>query len=288
MDHGWDEPTRQDRTERAERERFATSRVARDPDVERRDRLREAERWRAINQSPWTIGLSFYDQRDLYTRNASIDTDGYELGPDIHPEEGSYAYHREFHPGFHMLREGDATLFEREAWPWLNYKPLHDSPYYAHLHEHEHELQRERKDDARPRGPWSRLRTWADKAWSRFVETLVPGAWPNPPFRVRDALRDTRAHASLAREGARQLIEPSDLRLERDVRAALVRERDLDASDIEVDVRRGEVTLRGTVIDRRSKTLAARTCEAVHGVRSVHNRLTIRREDPTETKLVLA
>src|SRR5690606_26930181 len=119
---------------------------------------------------------------------------------------------------------------------------------------------------------------------SRFIEGLVPGAWPYPPFGARGALlEDPRAHARLVRDEARYLVQPSDLRLERDVCAALAHQRELDTSDIQVDVRRGEVTLRGTVVDRRSKVLAARTCARVRGVRGVHNRLTIRRVDPSDT-----
>lgn len=45
-----------------------------------------------MNKSPWQIGASHWDQRDLYTQNARTDDGGYGLGPAIHPEEGSYAY----------------------------------------------------------------------------------------------------------------------------------------------------------------------------------------------------
>src|SRR5690606_33268635 len=86
-----------------------------------------------VNSSPWSIGMAHYDQRDLYTANASIDEDGYGCGPSHHPEEGSYAYHREFHPGFNMLRVGNANLYERAAWPWLNYTDT--DPYFAHINE---------------------------------------------------------------------------------------------------------------------------------------------------------
>ncbi len=51
---------------------------------------------------------------------------------------------------------------------------------------------------------------------------------------------------------------------------------DLDAGDVEVDVRDGEVTLRGTVDDRRQKWLTEDISDAVTGVRDVHNELKIR------------
>ena len=58
MDHRWDESTWQDRAARGERERFGTSRIERDPDVERRDHLCLADRNRLKNQTPWAIGTA--------------------------------------------------------------------------------------------------------------------------------------------------------------------------------------------------------------------------------------
>jgi len=51
----------------------------------------------------------------------------------------------------------------------------------------------------------------------------------------------------------------------------------LDASDIEVTVLSGEVTLQGTVHDKLAKRLAEDIAEDVRGVKDVHNHLTIRR-----------
>lgn len=243
MDHRWDDSTWQDRAARGERERFGASRIARDPDVERRDREREAERRRSINQSPWSIGEAFYDQRDSYTRSSSIGKDGYGSGPSIHPEEGSYAYPREPHPPV-VLRASHANLYEREAWPWLNYKDPEDDPYFAHLHEHERG------------GLWQRLK-------DRVATTLHAGAGPKNAYR-------------------------SDERIKEDVCDALMYRGDLDATDIDVNVKTAEVTLEGTVSDRRSKRIAEETVEGVQGVRDVHNRLTIRRDEPTDANVAFA
>lgn len=137
MDHRWDEATLQDRAERAEQERLGSPRVERDLDVERRDALRRSERIRASNQSPWSIGTAFYDQRDLYTKSGEIDASGYGRGPSFHPPEGSYAYPRHTAPNEQEIRASDATLFEKEAWPWLVYKPTFSDPYFAFLHQRE-------------------------------------------------------------------------------------------------------------------------------------------------------
>lgn len=52
---------------------------------------------------------------------------------------------------------------------------------------------------------------------------------------------------------------------------------DIDASTVEVDVEDGEVTLSGTVNDRRQKRLIEDCAESVYGVRDVHNHLRIER-----------
>ncbi|MDT8306703.1 MAG: BON domain-containing protein [Anaerolineae bacterium] len=53
----------------------------------------------------------------------------------------------------------------------------------------------------------------------------------------------------------------------------------LDASDVEVRVENGEVSLEGTVSDRRAKRLAEDLVSGVRGVWDVHNRLRIPRAD---------
>ncbi len=150
MDHRWDDSNRQDHAARGEHERYGARRIEDDPDVERRDRLREAERLASINQSPWSIGVSHWDQRDLYTRNNRIDEEGYGRGPSMHPERGSYAYPRQARNPGHPVQqrpEYEASLHEREAWPWLNYHDVKDHPSFAHLsHEEKHGIWTRLKD----------------------------------------------------------------------------------------------------------------------------------------------
>lgn len=65
----------------------------------------------------------------------------------------------------------------------------------------------------------------------------------------------------------------SDERIADEVNEALTRDPDVDATDIAVRVAGGEVTLEGTVEDRRMKRLAEGAAESVSGVVDVHNRL---------------
>jgi hypothetical protein len=65
----------------------------------------------------------------------------------------------------------------------------------------------------------------------------------------------------------------SDERIREDVSERLTQHGRIDASAIQVEVRNGEVTLSGTVDDRRQKRAAEDVAESVFGVRDIHNRL---------------
>lgn len=65
----------------------------------------------------------------------------------------------------------------------------------------------------------------------------------------------------------------SDTRVFEDVGEALAREDGVDASDLTIEVDKGEVTLDGTVATALMKTLAEEVVAEVPGVRGVRNRL---------------
>jgi hypothetical protein len=67
----------------------------------------------------------------------------------------------------------------------------------------------------------------------------------------------------------------SDDRIREDVSDVLERHGEIDASDIEVHVQSGEVTLAGTVHDRFAKRLAEDVIENLSGIKQVHNRLRV-------------
>jgi hypothetical protein len=68
----------------------------------------------------------------------------------------------------------------------------------------------------------------------------------------------------------------SDERILEDASESLTRHGRVDASNIEVEVENGEVTLEGTVDNRAAKRMAEDAVEQVPGVRDVHNRLRIK------------
>jgi hypothetical protein len=207
---------------------------------------------RSGQQSPWDIGASFYDQRDFYTRDARIDEAGYAAGPNVHPEEGSYAYRREPPVVAPRPPPEEARFYQREAWPWLNYPGSEEDPYFAHL--------RKAEPAAPPRG-----------------------------LRGRVIAIGRAAYELLTNRAARQESwRTTDRRIRKDIGRAFDIRDDLDSSDIEITVTRGRVTLEGTVPDLRSKRLAEATALGIREVIEVENRLTIRRDDPTDRNVLFA
>ena len=67
----------------------------------------------------------------------------------------------------------------------------------------------------------------------------------------------------------------SDERIREDVNEHLTRHPEVDASEVEVEVHNGEVTLRGTVDHRHTKRMAEDCAEQVSGVRQVHNQIRV-------------
>lgn len=68
----------------------------------------------------------------------------------------------------------------------------------------------------------------------------------------------------------------SDERLKDDIHEELIRHGRIDASDIEVQVKDGEVTLTGQVSSRQDKRIAEELAERVLGVHDVQNQLRVR------------
>jgi hypothetical protein len=70
-----------------------------------------------------------------------------------------------------------------------------------------------------------------------------------------------------------------DARILDDVCMRLTQHAQIDASDIEVEVEEAEVTLSGTVADRRQKRMVEANVERIAGVVDIHNRLRLRKPE---------
>lgn len=76
----------------------------------------------------------------------------------------------------------------------------------------------------------------------------------------------------------------SDDRIKEDINEQLSRHPHVDASDIEVKVEQGEVTLSGTVDDRYAKRMAEDAAEQVYGVTDVQNQIRVSRGGGDRTR----
>lgn len=68
-----------------------------------------------------------------------------------------------------------------------------------------------------------------------------------------------------------------DERIREEINEKLTDDRFLDATDVEVEVREGEVILSGSVADRNAKRRAEDLAESISGVKHLENRLRINR-----------
>jgi hypothetical protein len=107
--------------------------------------------------------------------------------------------------------------------------------------------------------------------WGRERHEMHHAAHPSLWERVKGAFSG---------KGPKNYVR-SDERIHEDVCEALTHHPYVDASDIEVTVRDGEVTLTGTVDARMVKRAAEDACDHVRGVQDVHNHLRVRRPEPT-------
>ncbi len=114
---------------------------------------------------------------------------------------------------------------------------------------------------------------------------------PRPSYYKSDAQRDfntrfgsrpegDRSNSSMAPRGGffgkgPKGYKRSDERIREEVNEALYRDYHVDASEIEVDVKEGIVTLSGSVDSRQSKRSAEECIENLAGVIDVHNRIRI-------------
>ena len=120
--------------------------------------------------------------------------------------------------------------------------------------------------DGRPPGRWRRAgdarEGYLFDGRRRRRETYAAG-WATPP---------RSAHIGKGPRGWRR----SDERVYEDVCRALTDHPDIDATDIEVTVSEGVVTLAGTVDERQAKWLAEDLAHTLPGVRDVRNEMHLR------------
>lgn len=111
------------------------------------------------------------------------------------------------------------------------------------------------------------------------VETVYAGPFPQqynrPSEQSRHPDNARTPQALYSGKGPKGYVRSDDT-IKDEAHDLLTEHRDIDASDIEIDMANGELTLTGTVPDRQSKRLAEVVVEHISGVSHVFNRLKIR------------
>jgi hypothetical protein len=105
-------------------------------------------------------------------------------------------------------------------------------------------------------------------------ETAWGGGWESGEHGM-----STGRHAGRGPRG----YQRSDDRIHEDVCDALTADPFVDATEITITVKGGDVTLEGTVDDRQAKRRAEDCVEDLSGVRQVHNRLTVQSQSGQPT-----
>ena len=89
--------------------------------------------------------------------------------------------------------------------------------------------------------------------------------------------RQAEQRGSRGQPGREQIRRRPDEVLTRELHEILTKDPELDATEIEVEVQGGAVTLSGIVDSSDAKLLAEELVESVAGVRQVHNNLKVAR-----------
>jgi hypothetical protein len=154
---------------------------------------------------------------------------------------------------------------ERRHWRGNDYRVSQDSPDRGRSYQRDDD-DRERFIDTRHRGF---LRGESAGRYGRQNEWMPGEGRPREPFGDPD--RWTGPYAGRGPKGYRR----SDERVHEDICERLSEHPSIDASDIEVSVHDGEVTLSGRVESRAIKHLTEAMTETVSGVKEVHNQLRV-------------
>jgi hypothetical protein len=119
---------------------------------------------------------------------------------------------------------------------------------------------------------WSSGAGMGHEDWNRFGPGDMSQNWGR---RASDG-QGQASHWNEQRNRWPKSYKRSDERIKDDVHEELIRHGRIDASDIEVQVKEGEVTLTGQVASRQDKRVAEELAERVLGVHDVQNQLRAR------------
>lgn len=115
-----------------------------------------------------------------------------------------------------------------------------------------------------------------DWNWTHGYDRLGGRGWRQG---LDDAMRRAGQYAGVGPRNWRR----QDARIEEDINERLTDHPMLDATDIEISVADGEVTMKGFTDSRHAKRLAEEIVESVSGVMEIHNELRVQPKSWDET-----
>ena len=124
--------------------------------------------------------------------------------------------------------------------------------------------------DERNRGEFS----GAPRSWTESAGGDLSGDWARDPYPRDFGGYYARDGVSFRGRGPKN-YRRADHRIAEEIHHRLTDDHDVDASNIDVTVDNGDVTLQGTVDSRRTKRIAEEIVYECRGVHDVHNRLKI-------------
>lgn len=135
-----------------------------------------------------------------------------------------------------------------------------------------------RYDDGRRGGDWDNDRDW----WDKTSDEISSWFGDEDAERRRELDRINGPHSGKGPKGYTR----SDEKIKEDIEEKLYNDSFIDATDIEVTVQEGEVTLSGTVDNKQTKRRAEDCADRVSGVKDVSNHLkTYRSTTPSSSEI---
>lgn len=173
----------------------------------------------------------------------------------------------------HMRRDDQANYrrpsdyYRASDYPesGYNYAGISETPHYQGSSEYREELDRRYPRQGRR------------EIMSQRYEVNRFGREDNDIERS-DERRSEESRGSYAGRGPRN-FKRSDERINEEINEMLTRHSSIDADDINVEVKDGEVTLSGSVPERRMKHLAEDVAERCFGVKDVTNNIRVKKAE---------
>lgn len=204
------------------------------------------------------------------------------------PDRTAYRGWNEPEHGSHSMSGYGGGTAPDGDWRWSERSPRDSGWAEAPPLQNDWSRARSARDDESRYGEW-----WSQRQRDWRYETPRSGAG-RPMGEARGIYEDDygRVHQFAHRPGMNfagrgpKGYRRSDERIREDVCERLTEDWRIDASDVEVTVNNGEVTLAGAVQTREEKRAAEDLLEQISGVRDVHNNLRVSRWEGGEPNTV--